>query len=88
MSHRAAAVLTVSLFRVRDLAARLRNERGQGTVEYVALILLVAGVLAAVVVWAKKTGSDGGQDAGTKIGKTIVGKLNDSIDGVGDPSGK
>lgn len=54
----------------------LHRERGQGTVEYVALILLLALVFAAVV----KTGV--GKDF--DIGKTIVTKLKESIDGVGD----
>jgi hypothetical protein len=54
----------------------LRREHGQGTVEYVALILLLALVFAAVV----KLGA--GKDF--DIGKTIVGKLKESIDGVGD----
>ena len=55
---------------------RAREERGQGTVEYVALILLLALVFAAVVKFG--TGKD------FDIGKTIVGKLKDAIDGVGD----
>ena len=55
----------------------LRAERGQGTVEYVALILLLALVFAAVV----KAGA--GKDF--DIGKTIVTKLKEAIDGVGDP---
>ena len=54
----------------------LRSERGQGTVEYVALILLLALVFAAVV----KAGA--GKDF--DIGKTIVTKLKEAIDGVGD----
>jgi Flp pilus assembly pilin Flp len=60
-------------------AARQRfvaDERGQGTVEYVGLILLIAGIMAAVVAM-KSSGPD--------LGKTIVSKLKDSIDGVGDP---
>ena len=44
--------------------------------EYVALILLVAGVLAAVVAWARKSGDNG-------IGAKIVRALKESIDGVG-----
>ena len=43
-----------------EIYSRLTSERGQGTVEYVALILLVAGVLAAVVVAAKKSKGDQG----------------------------
>lgn len=52
-------------------------EDGQGTVEYVGLILLIAGIMAAVVAMK--------QSSGTDLGKTIIGKLKDSIDGVGDP---
>jgi hypothetical protein len=33
--------------------ARLREQSGQGTVEYVGLIMLLAGLLAAVVVASK-----------------------------------
>jgi len=57
----------------RSLAA---GQGGQGTVEYIGLILLIAGIMAAVVAM-KSSGPD--------FGKTIVGKLKDSIDGVGDP---
>lgn len=63
-------------------AARARTrldggERGQGTVEYVALILLVAVVLAGVVVATRKSSiGDGG------IGKTIVEKIRGAIDSV------
>ncbi len=55
---------------------RLAGERGQGTVEYVALILLVAGVLAGVIA-AGQTLKGGG------IAQTVVGKLKDAIEGVG-----
>ena len=77
MHRRIAAMLVVELSAGRSaLRARLAGERGQGTVEYVALILLVAGVLAAVVAWARKTGDNG-------IGAKIVKALKDSIEGVG-----
>ena len=56
--------------------AALRRERGQGTVEYVALILLLALVFAAVVKFGAGKDFD--------IGKTIVTKLKDAIDGVGE----
>jgi len=59
-------------------AATLRSARGQGTVEYVALILLVAGVLAAVVSVGK--GMRGGG-----IAEAIIGKLKQSIEAVGKP---
>ena len=54
----------------------LRRQDGQGTVEYVALILLLALVFAAVVKFGAGKDFD--------IGKTIVTKLKDAIDGVGD----
>ena len=55
------------------------GERGQGTVEYVGLILLIAGVIAAVV-------TVGGHWDGNHLAKTIVGKLEGAIDGVGGSS--
>jgi hypothetical protein len=52
-------------------------ERGQGTVEYVALVLLIAGVFAAVVSAA------GGFTKGNEIVTAITGKIQDSIETVG-----
>jgi len=52
------------------------GERGQGTVEYVGLILLVAVILAGVV---KASGSF--SDKG--IAEAVVKKLKAAIDGVG-----
>ena len=60
----------------RSRPRRRDRERGQGTVEYVALILLLALVFAAVVKFGAGKDFD--------IGKTIVDKLKDAIDGVGD----
>jgi hypothetical protein len=80
MPHRTAAALVVSLSSAHTaLSRRLASERGQGTVEYVALILLVAGVLAAVVAWSQKNGDQG-------IGKKIIDTLKDAIGGVGGKS--
>jgi len=59
------------------LVRAIRLERGQGTVEYVALILLVAVVLAGVVAATRKTALGGGE-----IGKAIVDKLKGAIDSV------
>ena len=56
--------------------ARGHGERGQGTVEYVGLILLVAVILAGVV---KASGSF--SDKG--IADAVVKKLKAAIDGVG-----
>jgi hypothetical protein len=63
------------------LSATARDARGQGTVEYVALMLLVATILTAVVAASGKVGDDG-------IGKLVVGKLKDAIDGVGGARSK
>jgi Flp pilus assembly pilin Flp len=55
---------------------RLRDEsRGQGTVEYVALILLVALVMAGMVAAMKgfRTGS------GKELGDAIVGKIKEAV---------
>ena len=71
----------MSIYRIQGvLHARLHHaltgaERGQGTVEYVALILLVAAVFAAVVTAGK------GHDF--KLTEQITNKLKDSIDDVG-----
>ena len=56
----------------------LRAERGQGTVEYVALILLVAVVLAGVVTATKSS------KIGTfELASTIVNKLKSAIGDIG-----
>jgi hypothetical protein len=60
--------------------ALIDRDDGQGTVEYIGLILLIAGIMAAVVALKTRSGTD--------LGATIVGKLRDSIDGVGDPPSK
>jgi len=53
----------------------LRSARGQGTVEYVALILLVALVMAGVVAAMKgfRTGE------GKELGDVIVGKIKEAV---------
>lgn len=55
--------------------ASLRRERGQGTVEYVALILLVALVMAGVVAAMKGFRSDQGKE----LGDVIVGKIKEAV---------
>jgi hypothetical protein len=54
---------------------RLAAAEGQGTVEYVALILLVAGLMAGVIAAGKGLSGKGIADA-------VVGKLKDTIEGV------
>jgi Flp pilus assembly pilin Flp len=72
--HSLFALLHVTV--ANALTTLRRSERGQGTVEYVALILLLALVFAAVVKFGAGKDFD--------IGKTIVDKLKSAIDGVGD----
>ena len=70
--YRAFGYLHVAALR---LAARFRERVGQGTVEYVALILLVALVMAGVIAALKgfKT------DQGKSLGDAIIGKIKDAV---------
>ena len=60
---------------------RLRAQPGQGTIEYVGLMLLMSILLAAVVAAGRKGGD---QD----ITQMIVDKVKGAIDGVGEPPAK
>jgi hypothetical protein len=68
LQGRAHATTATSLVRVRA-------DRGQGTVEYVGLILLIA-VLIAGVVSASRSFKD------TGIAEAVVKKIKGAIDGV------
>ena len=70
--YRAFGYLHAAVVRVGD---RLRSSAGQGTVEYVALILLVALVMAGVVAALKGFKTDQGKD----LGDAIVGKIKDAV---------
>ena len=59
-----------------NVARLVSQERGQGTVEYVGLILMLAALLAGVVTAAH--GVDGGG-----IAKKVADKLKDTIESVG-----
>ncbi len=59
-------------------AARLRSRLGQGTVEYVALILLVALVMAGVVAAMKGFETDDGQ----ALGDAIIAKIKQAVQQV------
>ena len=54
---------------------RLAGARGQGTVEYVALILLVALVMAGVVAAMKGFKTDEGKE----LGDVIVSKIKEAV---------
>jgi hypothetical protein len=56
-------------------AAALRERRGQGTVEYVALILLVALVMAGVVAAMKGFRTDEGKE----LGDAILAKIKSAV---------
>ena len=58
------------------LGERLRGQRGQGTVEYVALILLVAAVMGAVVAATTNKGD------GAAIAKKVTDTITNSIKSV------
>lgn len=53
----------------------LLDRRGQGTVEYVGLILLVALIMAGMVLGLKKVNTGGGDAMGT----LVVEKIKDAI---------
>jgi hypothetical protein len=55
--------------------AALLSERGQGTVEYVGLVLLIAALLAGVI-------AIGDTLKGGGIAETVVKKIKDTIDGL------
>ena len=60
--------------------SRLMGAAGQGTVEYVALILLVAGLFATVVLAA-------GGVTGTGIADAVTEKIRSTIEGVASKKG-
>jgi len=63
------------LGRIHAALLGLRREHGQGTVEYVALILLVALVMAGVVAAMKGFRTDEGKE----LGDVIIGKIKDAV---------
>jgi Flp pilus assembly pilin Flp len=61
--------------RIHVALLRLRDQAGQGTVEYVALILLVALVMAGVVAAMKGFKTDEGKE----LGDVIIGKIKEAV---------
>jgi hypothetical protein len=70
-----AAALARATRRAQTAIRHGASQIGQGTVEYVALILLVALVMAGVVAAMKGYKTDGGKD----LGDAIVGKIKDAV---------
>ena len=64
--------------RIRRLLERGMSERGQGTVEYVGLILLVSLLMVGMVAAMK--GFNGKQ--GTELADVIVNKIKEAVDKV------
>jgi Flp pilus assembly pilin Flp len=64
--------------RARAIRALLAGERGQGTVEYVGLILLVSLLMVGMVAAMK--GFNGKQ--GTELADVIVNKIKEAVDKV------
>lgn len=64
--------------RLRALKAIAEGERGQGTVEYVGLILLVSLLMVGMVAAMK--GFNGKQ--GTELANVIVDKIKEAVDKV------
>ena len=58
--------------------ARLASERGQGTVEYVGLILLVCLLMVGMVAAMK--GFNGSQ--GTELAEVIISKVKQAVNAV------
>jgi len=64
--------------RVHTIRTLLEGERGQGTVEYVGLILLVSLLMVGMVAAMK--GFNGKQ--GTELADVIVNKIKEAVDKV------
>lgn len=63
---------------LRRLAARAADERGQGTVEYVGLILLVSMLMVGMVAAMK--GFNG--TSGTEIAEVIISKIKQAVNAI------
>ena len=70
--HRSFARIHLALL---GAGPRARSARGQGTVEYVALILLVALVMAGVVAAMKGFKTDEGKE----LGDILIGKIKEAV---------
>jgi len=76
MPYRTMGWIHATVSRLMHDQSQRDRELGQGTVEYVGLMLLLATLLTGVVLAAGKL-----KDAG--LAKTIASKLKETIDAVG-----
>jgi hypothetical protein len=67
-----------ALDQARRVRHRLASERGQGTVEYVGLILLVSLLMVGMVAAMK--GFNG--ESGTEIAEVIVAKIKAAVNAI------
>jgi hypothetical protein len=74
----AACVQSFFFRRAHGIRAALDGERGQGTVEYVGLILLVSLLMVGMVAAMK--GFNGKQ--GTELADVIVNKIKQAVNAV------
>jgi hypothetical protein len=63
---------------IRRLLEPVRSERGQGTVEYVGLILLVSMLMVGMVAAMK--GFNG--TSGTEIAEVIISKIKQAVNAI------
>ena len=68
----------VSKYAARRLKAVLFADRGQGTVEYVGLILLVSLLMVGMVAAMKGFSGESGLD----IAEVIVGKIKSAVQAI------
>jgi hypothetical protein len=79
MLYKLAAYIHVAFRRrARAIVSALEGERGQGTVEYVGLILLVSLLMVGMVAAMK--GFNGKQ--GTELADLIVNKIKQAVNAI------
>ncbi|HEX2466824.1 MAG TPA: hypothetical protein VHJ54_01335 [Solirubrobacterales bacterium] len=76
--YAAFAIVHARGFALRDRLASISDSRGQGTVEYVGLILLVSLLMVGMVAAMK--GFNGA--SGTEIAEVIVAKIKQAVNAI------
>ncbi len=75
---RLAAAVVAALGGARRFGPGSLGQRGQGTVEYIALILLVALIMAGVVLAMKNYKGDEGKE----LAAIVLGKIKEAVRAV------